>query len=514
MPKSQNCSGATCKQTYQPGYYTCSPTLVDNATSTVFCPPETTDTYLTESAAIAKYGKIIYQPDVWNTLGNGVGIESYNNPEHSKKPRSLQERTNRLISEPTVPYITPRDAPPQPIPLSSVINNHENYIFQNKTLSGPESARAKIPPIITPPIANTEYWRPNDFVVASGINAESNVDFSRSGYYESECYNGTKLLEPYIANQKTPKAPKVDVKNINKNVNKDEPKTKKGSQQIVSIKPIEVESPQAVMKQELTKNIIEDIVPLKCNNCCDKTKCQGDNPECVKKLVTVGPKEIEMMNDPFGYNPNQLEKSNIPGNLPVGLINTDSAFDCYNKDIFTTTIQPGVYSRTEVIEPIDSNMGISFTQQFEPVKCEKDCNGGVTFVQKDSRIIPIEQTVDIEPDEPNESNVYDPRFTGYGTNYRAYLDDMTGQPRFYYDDVQVHRQNNYITRNKIDFASFGPQNNEINQKYGNMTIRQKAEEAFLNNALDFRTELQTKQLRKKNVDSWQQKVAPIHQFSC
>ena len=31
---------------------------------------------------------------------------------------------------------------------------------------------------------------------------------------------------------------------------------------------------------------------------------------------------------------------------------------------------------------------------------------------------------------PNESNVYDPRFTGYGTNYRTYIESVTGQPRF------------------------------------------------------------------------------------
>ena len=112
---------------------------------------------------------------------------------------------------------------------------------------------------------------------------------------------------------------------------------------------------------------------------------------------------------------------------------------------------------------MNSNIGISFAQQFEPIDCEKDCNGGVTFVQKDSRIIPVHQKVEVTKNGPDESNVYDPRFTGYGTNYRSYIDNVTGQPRFYYDDVMVHRQNNYLTRNKIDFTSFGPQINDINQ---------------------------------------------------
>ena len=35
------------------------------------------------------------------------------------------------------------------------------------------------------------------------------------------------------------------------------------------------------------------------------------------------------------------------------------------------------------------------------------------------------------------ANVYDPRFTGYGTSYRAYNEPVTGQTRFYYDDVNA-----------------------------------------------------------------------------
>ena len=235
---------------------------------------------------------------------------------------------------------------------------------------------------------------------------------------------------------------------------------------------------------------------------------------CKKELVTVGPAREEMINMPYGYNADQLEISNLPGNLPTGMIQRNPVFNTYNKYIFTTTIQPGVYSRTEVVEPLNSNIGISFPQQFQPVECEKTGANGVTFVQKDSRITPINQVVNITPPGPDESNVYDPRFTGYGTNYRSYIDEVTGQPRFYYDDVMVHRQNNYITRNKLDFTDFGRRNNEIDQQYSNSQIRNLAQNSYTDNALDFRTELQSRLLRKVNVNSWQQKVAPISLGGC
>ena len=65
---------------------------------------------------------------------------------------------------------------------------------------------------------------------------------------------------------------------------------------------------------------------------------------------------------------------------------------------------------------------------------------------------------------------------------------MTGQPRFYYDDISVHRQNNFLTRNKLDFTSFAPTNNST-QHYNNLEIRQMAQNDFTNSSIDHRTDL-------------------------
>ena len=229
----------------------------------------------------------------------------------------------------------------------------------------------------------------------------------------------------------------------------------------------------------------------------------------IDNLVTVGPNYPGMVNTPYGYYPDQLSTSNIPNNLPISEIQKSDVFNQYNKDTFTSIIQPGVYTRTEVVEPINSNMGITFTQQFEPTSVSK-IDDNVEIIQKDPRLIDVNQTVEIIQQKPNESNVYDPRFTGYGTNYRHYIDNVTGQPRFFYDDVMVHRQNNFVSNNKLDWTNFGIKNNHMNSNYTNNEIRNLAQQAFTDDTINFRTELQSKLLRKKHTDAWQQKIAPIH----
>ena len=45
-----------------------------------------------------------------------------------------------------------------------------NYVDANQDLLGPANPQTRIPPIIAPPLACSEYWKPNDFVIPSGIN--------------------------------------------------------------------------------------------------------------------------------------------------------------------------------------------------------------------------------------------------------------------------------------------------------------------------------------------------------
>ena len=72
--------------------------------------------------------------------------------------------------------------------------NDPYYISSNQKLAGGPQAKSNIPPIIAPPIADTEYWQPNDFVVPSGINSNATQDLYSSGYLISECCDKAPLF--------------------------------------------------------------------------------------------------------------------------------------------------------------------------------------------------------------------------------------------------------------------------------------------------------------------------------
>lgn len=187
----------------------------------------------------------------------------------------------------------------------------------------------------------------------------------------------------------------------------------------------------------------------------------------------------------------------------------------YNKNIFTQTVQPGVYTYNEVQEPINDYIGISHTQQFQPVSVKHNDNGDVHYTQHDPNYVDISLPEDKTIHDVNMSNVYDPRFTGHGTSYRSYNDNMTGQTRFMYDDIDAVRMPNYITRNKIDFTDFGDRYGPIQEgdAYGNKnntSIRELANEQWVNDSLDFRNDLMERRMRKVNNMGWQRRVAPIH----
>jgi len=161
----------------------------------------------------------------------------------------------------------------------------------------------------------------------------------------------------------------------------------------------------------------------------------------------------------------------------------------YKENIYDEIITPGVYKKNVRNEPINSNIGITTTTSFE--------DDGMEVIE------PFESV--------NTSNVYDPRFYGYGTSYRGYIDENVGQPRFYYDDVNSVRMPNYITRNSIDVTSFGDAYGSLNS--GNpysQNIQSLADQHYHDSMLSFRTGLQESLMRKVNAESWQQKMYPIH----
>lgn len=220
------------------------------------------------------------------------------------------------------------------------------------------------------------------------------------------------------------------------------------------------------------------------------------------------------INTMCGYRPENSE-FDMPVNYPSSIMQRKKEMKDYNRQIFTQQAGEDIYQYNQIVEPDNWNIGISFNQQFPPTTLDVN-KSGFHFQEHDPRTFKVPQGEVIDPFamEPRPEDVYDPRQTGYGPNYRSYIDPMTGQPRFYYDDVIAVRKSNFITRNKIDHI---PGLNQTGVMKPNedlfaatAEIRKKANDNFMDSTITQRVELQQRLMRKRNSDWWQRKSAPIY----
>ena len=412
--------------------------------------------------------------------------------------------------------------------------NNPDFISPNQKLVGRANPKTQIAPVVAPPPSDLSFWRTNNTVIHSAINDESQIEQYQNGYQVQTCcaptYNQT--IFPVI-NEEPKDVPLKIYDNIPPSNNLP------SSNNPRSVLPSPTPSP-TLPSPSRSSNIIENYEgplqiteiqadePWILNN--DKGGKGGDNhnvqfeypflkvAQLPLKSDVVIPNEPGMVDTTCGYDAKQLLNAGLPANLPSGFAQKDSRMMQYNKEIFKQTIQPGVYTTNQVNEPINSNIGISFTQQFEPVISKTNPETGQMYYdQIDPRIINPDYYKEERPKmdmTATEANVYDPRFSGYGTTYRSYTDDLLGQPKYYYDDVDVIRMPNYITRNNIDnqpFAdSYGPMKagDEFGNKY-NAQIHALAGNAFVDSNIQFRTELSERLMRKVNSEAWQQRISPI-----
>jgi hypothetical protein len=170
------------------------------------------------------------------------------------------------------------------------------------------------------------------------------------------------------------------------------------------------------------------------------------------------------------------------------------------EQVFIQTIEPGIYVENEIIEPINSNIGISYPPQFNKLLEFDNCGNQINK--------------NCEKDNIGPSSVYDPRFVGYGQNERMYIEKTTGQPRYMYDDINAVKMPNYICRSNIDFLPQADKYGTIEQgnEYGNKNtsqMREIAGNAWDTNSMNFRTNMQESLMRKVNSEMWQKRAAPM-----
>lgn len=427
--------------------------------------------------------------------------------------------------------------------------NQQGNLSINQQLVGPANPKTFTSPVIVPKIADLAFWADNPGSSYQQINRETIDDTYLSGYDVSTCCSELDACKvPITKNtQFTEEIEEEIEEEIDGDIIENYEGVGNGCSDgtCIQLPPklktkLPIISPTPTILGEYIDN--EDVI----ENYQDVSVCQLREksflppPILKSKLPIQSPspsttvpyivenfqipyiKEVEgiplrtnqpgWVNTICGYNPENLN-SNLPTNMSVGNCQKQPALDNYNKNLFTQTIQPGVYTRNQVVEPINSNIGISFTQQFEPKSCSWD-DKGLTYTEHDPRIYDPPPKELEQPVDATEYNVYDPRFSGYGTSYRAYNDKFLGQTKFMYDDVDAIRMPNYITRSNIDFAryadSYGPLTDD--NRYGNKNtnhIRAFAQDTFLRNSLKQRDDLMERLLRKRNSELHQLRSHPI-----
>lgn len=316
----------------------------------------------------------------------------------------------------------------------------------NQKLTGLANPKTLVQPVIPVPLYENSVWRTTDFMVPRNINAQMRQELWQNGYETT----------PYVK-ENFEQCPQPSLEN-----------------------------------QNLYPNLSSQYYPSK--------------PEYPQPFMTS-----------YGYYPEQEYNNNLPVNYYADDDQLQSNMKDYNRNIFTSILQPGVYHTSQVIQPdsVMQNLGISYDQPFLPTysstvpRNDPNDKTGILYTEYDPALQPCYEPKPIKTDI-SESDIYDPRLTGYGTSYRAYIDKMTGQPRYFYDDIDVQRQYPLITRNAIDFTDYGLLiGAQEPPKYNNLEVREMAQKTFMDNTISFRTELQERLMKKNANREWQQKQAPI-----
>ena len=191
--------------------------------------------------------------------------------------------------------------------------------------------------------------------------------------------------------------------------------------------------------------------------------------------------------------------------MPSGACPQKPEMSNYNDNLFTQNVGPNNFVKTTYTEAANGRLGISKPPQ-EPVN---HTEGNMTYIL-DPNIVKPPSTKPIIAAGIDQSEVYDPRFTTYGPSNRSYIEPITGQVRYYYDDINA-QNNYYVTRNKLDFMSFGQGAGPMENRNESLDeVKQKAQQHFIDNTNEQRTGLGVSNMEKYNTSiGWQRRKYPI-----
>lgn len=433
-----------------------------------------------------------------------ISTMSHSSPSSSGQGLPMEFQPNPLVTSGVFGKWSDETMPRMNVNRGATVWCQTNQILTegseslNQRLVGLADPKTLVEPMVSIPIFDTDVWKPNDFMIPKGINDQRRQELYQNGYLIDD--TSSDIKEGYV--HRTHATPSF-------NPSKDGGGSKSFQRGA---------SPSPFGRERGAKPPSGD--QQRCMTSSDLSNQSLYPNNASQPNVWTTTEYAQPFTTPYGYYPDQPAVNNLPTNYPAGVCQKQKDMASYNDNLFTSTLQPGVYSKSQVVQndSVMSNLGISFTQPFLPTYSSyvqrKGMNvegeeTGVLYTQYDPSLAP-EPTCQIPDTGVKMDQVYDPRFYGYGTDYRSYVDHLTGRPKFFYDDVDVHRRNKFITRNKLDFEPFGLQTGPQDQPlYTNMEIREMAQNSFLDNSLSFRTDLQQRLMQKSNNRAWQQKQNPI-----
>jgi hypothetical protein len=395
---------------------------------------------------------------------------------------------------------------------STEIVPNQTFVSSNQRLCGKANPKTLVAPVVAPPSYDWVHWKENDFVYPSIINAKRTQDYYGSGYFTNdEPVNPS--IENYAPHSSPHRGPHSDQSFYDSPISRQQPEIRNpipnGAYYENDYQP--PQTPLDILGQYNGKyeRLIENGDKMGSSNVVPKDYLRRKAVSTPNNGVLKYPGDV---NRACTYDESNLDY-NLPSNFMAGNCERNDNVKQLNNELFTSTVTPGVYYKTQIIEPLNWNVGISFDQQIPPRKTTVDKNGDVTYTAMDPSLYNPEPVFDKNDYGTAPYEVYDPRTNGYGTSYRDYIHDVTGQPRFYYDDVNAARRPNYITRTNIDHLlkadSYGIVQDTNNIMSRNCDSRNIAEQGISNDTIDFRTDLMTRLMRKRNAELWQQRMAPI-----
>lgn len=361
----------------------------------------------------------------------------------------------------------------------------------NQQLAGPPNPRTLIQPVIPSPIYDVETWQPNDFIIPMGINDQKRQELYQNGYITTP---------PVLDYQQPPQQLRTTTTPL----------------EDLQVFPNHSSHPRHAGhsgKLEVREEYNPGFTPEYSNY-----EVPPNDSQYNQTNYNIKSREYNgYVNSECGYRPKNLEYG-LPVNYNSSACQRTPGMKEYNENLFSIPLQPGIYTNSQVNQPYASmyNLGISMDQQFLPTTATVQPDGNLQFTEHDPKTFtPCNRNTNISCDQqPLRNEIYDPRLTGYGTSYRSYLEPMTGQTRFYYDDIDQQTQPNYITRNNLDVYGFASEVGAPNQQ----TLQGDKLRAFANNnytasQLQYRTELQQRLMLKNSNREWQKRIAPISTFN-